>query len=132
MNKEKLLKEAFEAMDNAYAPYSNFHVGACVETKDGKFFKGCNVENCSYPVTICGERVAIFNAYANGYRKDDIVGIAIVVDGGKLSASCGMCRQVMVELLNEDTPIIYSNGKEEVIKTMAELLPMAFTPEDLK
>ncbi len=131
MNKEKMLSEAFAAMEYAYAPYSHFHVGACVETRDGKFFRGINIENASYPVTVCGERVAIFNAYANGYRKDDIVGIAIVTSGNALSASCGMCRQAMIELLKKDTPVIFSNGQEEMIMTVDEMLPHSFSGDDL-
>lgn len=128
---ELLLKLAFEARDNAYAPYSNYHVGACVLCKDGKTFKGCNIENASYGAANCGERSAIFSAYSNGYRKEDIVAIAIVTDGGKVGAPCGICRQVLSELMPLDAPIYLSNGKEVIVKTMEELLPMRFSPEDL-
>ena len=69
--KELLLEKAFEAMENAYAPYSNYKVGACVLTKDGNYIKGCNIENASYGATNCAERTAIFATYANGYRKED-------------------------------------------------------------
>jgi len=131
MSNEELVKEAFKAMDNAYAPYSNYHVGACTLTSDGKVFYGCNIENCSYGATICAERNAVFSTYANGYRKDDIKALAIVSDGPKVAAPCGICRQVLSELLNQDTPIILSNGKETVIKTIVELLPMQFGQEDL-
>lgn len=131
MNQKKLLKLAFEAMDNAYAPYSHYHVGACVSTKDGKTFIGANIENASYGATNCGERSAIFAAYSHGYRKADIEAIAIVTNGHRVGAPCGICRQVLSELINEDTPIILSNGKETLIKTVAELLPMRFTSEDL-
>ncbi|MBN2849164.1 MAG: cytidine deaminase, partial [Erysipelotrichaceae bacterium] len=72
MNKELLLSKAFSAMKNAYAPYSNYHVGACVLTKDGATFLGANIENASFGATNCGERSAIFAAYSNGYRKEDI------------------------------------------------------------
>jgi len=131
MNHEELLKLAFKAMGNAYAPYSNYHVGACVLTKDGQYFLGANIENASYGATNCGERSALFAAYSNGYRKDDIQAIAIVTDGHRVGAPCGICRQVLSELMNEDTPIILSNGKETLTKTIAELLPMRFTSEDL-
>ena len=67
--KELLLEKAFEAMENAYAPYSNYKVGACVLTNDGTYIKGCNIENASYGATNCAERTAIFATYANGYRK---------------------------------------------------------------
>ncbi len=131
MNYDLLLKEAFEAMDNAYAPYSKYHVGACVLCKDGRTFKGANIENASFGATNCGERTAIFSAYANGLRKDDIVALAIVSDGKRLAAPCGICRQVLSELLNQDTPIILSNGKDYMETNIAELLPMQFNSEDL-
>ena len=68
-NYKELLEKAFNAMENAYAPYSNYRVGACVSTKDGRFFIGANVENASYGLTNCAERNAIFQTYSNGYRK---------------------------------------------------------------
>ncbi len=132
MKQDDLLKYAFKAMDNAYAPYSNYHVGACVVTKDGKTFLGANIENASYGATNCGERSAIFAAYSNGYRKEDIEALAIVTDGDILAGPCGICRQVLSELLEDDTPIVLSNGKETEVKTIDELLPMRFTSEDLK
>ena len=131
MNKDELLKNAFIGMGNAYAPYSNYHVGACVLSKDGNYFLGCNIENAAYPVGVCGERVAVFNAYANGYNKDSIEALAIVSDGDRIGTPCGMCRQVLSELLNKDTPIILSNGKEEMITNIEELLPYSFSSEDL-
>lgn len=127
----ELLKEAFAAMNSAYAPYSNYHVGACVLTKDKKTFKGTNIENASYGATNCAERTAIFAAYANGYRKDDIEAIAIVSDGKRIGTPCGICRQVLSELLNKDTPIILSNGKDYLETNIEELLPMSFNQEDV-
>lgn len=132
MDKEQLLEKAFMAMANAYAPYSNYHVGACVLTKDNQFFVGANVENASYGATNCGERSAIFAAYSHGYRKEDILAIAIVSDGDKLAGPCGICRQVLSELLMGDTPIILSNKKDYLETSIDELLPMQFTSEDLK
>jgi len=129
---QDLLERAFKAMENAYAPYSNYHVGACVVTKDNKYFIGANIENASYGLTNCAERNAIFQAYSNGYRKNDIQAIAIVSDGKTLATPCGACRQVLVELLERDTPIILSNHKIEKITDIQELLPMSFTDEDLK
>lgn len=131
MNKELLLSKAFDAMKNAYAPYSNYHVGACVLTKDGATFLGANIENASFGATNCGERSAIFAAYSNGYRKEDIEAIAIVTDGHRIGAPCGICRQVLSELLEADCPILLSNGKETIEKTIDELLPMRFTKEDV-
>lgn len=132
MKYQNVLDEAFEAMKNAYAPYSNYHVGACVLCKDGKTFKGANIENASYGAANCGERSAIFGAYSYGYRKDDIEAIAIVTDGDRIGAPCGICRQVLSELIHQDTPIILSNGKDTEIKTISELLPMQFNEEDLR
>ncbi len=132
MKYQALVDEAFEAMKNAYTPYSHYNVGACVLCKDGKTFKGCNIENASYGATNCGERTAIFATYANGYRKEDIEAIAIVSDGHRLAGPCGICRQVLAELLELDTPIILSNGKETKETNIRELLPMIFDYSDLE
>lgn len=128
---EQLVEKAFEAMNNAYAPYSNYHVGACLLCKDGTTFKGANIENASFGATNCGERSAIFAAYSNGYRKDDIKAIAIVSDGKRIGTPCGICRQVLSELLRHDTPIILSNGVESKTTNASELLPDSFGVEDL-
>ena len=128
---QDVLNEAFEAMKDAYAPYSNYHVGACVKCKDGRMFRGVNIENASYGATNCGERSAIFGAYSYGYRKDDIEVLAIVTDGGRIGAPCGICRQVLSELLNEDTPIVLSNGIDVQITNIKELLPFSFSKDDL-
>lgn len=130
-NYREILDQAFEAMGHAYAPYSNYHVGACVKLKDGKLVPGVNIENASYGLTNCAERSALFATYSMGYRKEDIEAIAIVSDGDLLAAPCGACRQVMVELLKTDTPIVLSNKKEYKVMTIAELLPMSFTSEDV-
>ncbi|SRR5690554_4941031 len=132
MEVEKIVEKAFEAMENAYAPYSHYHVGSCVLTKDGNTFIGANIENASYGATNCGERSAIFAAYSHGYRQQDIASIAIVSDGDLLAGPCGICRQVLSELLLEDTPIYLSNKKEFKQTSIKELLPMRFTSEDLK
>lgn len=131
MNKQELIAQAFEAMKNAYAPYSNYHVGAAILTTDGKVFYGANIENASYGATNCAERSAVFSAYSNGYRKDTIEALAIVSDGDRIAAPCGICRQVLCELLKGDTPIYLSNGKDETVTNINELLPMQFTVEDV-
>ena len=128
---QDVLNEAFEAMKDAYAPYSNYHVGACVKCKDGRMFRGVNIENASYGATNCGERSAIFGAYSYGYRKDDIEVLAIVTDGGRIGAPCGICRQVLSELLNEDTPIVLSNGIDVQINNIKELFTFSFSKDDL-
>ena len=132
MTQEQLVKLAFEARENSYSPYSKFKVGACVLCKDGKYFFGANIENASYGATNCAERSAIFATYSNGYRKDDIEAIAIVADDKQLAAPCGICRQVLVELINRDTPIILSNGERTEVKYIDELLPMSFTSDHLE
>ncbi len=131
MERKELVELAFKAMENAYAPYSNYHVGAALLTKDGKIFYGANIENASFGATNCAERSAVFSAYSNGYRKDDIEAIAIVSDGDKLAGPCGICRQVLSELLNQDTPIYLSNRKEEMTTNIHDLLPMQFGLEDV-
>ena len=131
MTREELIEEAFKAMENSYAPYSNYHVGAAVLTKDGKVFWGANIENASFGATNCGERSTIFAAYSNGYRKDTIEALAIVSDGDRIAAPCGICRQVLSELITGDTPIYLSNRKDEMDTCMNELLPYQFTTEDV-
>lgn len=128
---QEVLSQAFMAMKHAYAPYSNYHVGACVKMKDGTMIPGVNIENASFGLTNCAERSAVFAAYSQGYRKQDVAMLAIVSDGERLAAPCGACRQVLVELLESDTPIILSNGKEEMVTTIKDLLPMSFTSEDV-
>ena len=128
---EDIIDKAFKACENAYVPYSKYQVGACVVTKDNKYFIGANVENASYGLTNCAERNAIFQAYSNGYRQEDIEAIAIVSKGKTLATPCGACRQVLVELLENHTPIVLSNGTIEKVTNIEELLPMSFTKEDL-
>lgn len=132
MNRKELIDHAFQAMKNSYAPYSQFHVGAAVACRDGKVFYGANIENASYGATNCAERSAMFSAYSNGVRKEDIEAIAIVADGETIATPCGICRQVMAELLDMDTPVYMSNGKEDLDLTVKDLLPYAFTQEDLQ
>lgn len=132
MEDRELLDLAFEAMKNSYAPYSNFHVGACVLCKDGKYFYGANIENASFGATNCGERSAVFAAYSNGYRKNDIEKIAIVSDGHRIAWPCGICRQVLTELLDLDTPILMATDKDEQKILVRDLMPAIFGPEDLE
>ena len=131
MDKEELIEKAFDAMKNAYAPYSGYHVGACLLTKQGNLYLGANIENASFGATSCAERNAVFSAYSNGVRRDEIEALAIVSDGPRIATPCGICWQVLSELLNPDTPIYLSNGKEQMTTNAAELLPLAFAPEDV-
>ncbi len=129
--KKELLEQAFHAMKHAYAPYSHYHVGACVLCRNKAMYIGANIENAAYGVTSCAERNALFAAYSNGMRKQDIKAIAIVSDGECIATPCGACRQVLSELVQADTPIYLSNGKEEMETNIATLLPMSFSQEDL-
>lgn len=130
MSKEKLIEAANEARERAFAPYSNFKVGAAVETKDGEVFIGCNIESASYGLTVCAERVAIWKAVSEG--KKEFKTIAVVVDTEELTPPCGVCRQIIWEFCG-DVPVILANlkGKSEVVQ-MKELLPRAFDTKFLK
>lgn len=124
---EKLTKVAVEAMKNSYSPYSNFKVGASLLLKDGTILKGCNVENASYGLSNCAERTLLFNAYALGYRKDDIVAMSIAGATKNPISPCGACRQVMNELIGRDVPVYLTNINGDVKETnMEELLPYDF------
>ena len=131
MTREELIRKAFEAMENSYAPYSGYHVGAAVLTDTGKVYKGTNIENASFGATNCAERSAVFAAYSDGVRKDNITAVAIVSDGDRVCAPCGICRQVLSELIGQDVPIYLSNGTQEVDMTIMRLLPMQFGIEDV-
>ena len=133
MAKEQLLLKAKEARKLSYSPYSHFAVGAAVETKDGKIFVGANVENSSYPLCMCGERNAIYNAFMHCYKKEDLAALSICADTDEPCSPCGACRQVISELFPEDAPIYLCNVKgDEKVTTVKELLPFAFTGDDLK
>lgn len=131
MNYDVLVKKAIEARENAYAPYSNFKVGASILTEDGTIYTGCNVENASFGATNCAERTAIFKAVSEGHRK--IKAVAVVGSDDEYTYPCGICRQVMVEFAHEDFKIIIvKNVNEYIVKDINEILPGAFTIENLK
>lgn len=133
MTKEELVAKAIDARKLAYVPYSHFAVGAAVVMNDGKVFVGANIENSSYPLCMCGERNAIYNAYLHGYKKDEFVALAVVADTEDPCSPCGACRQVISELLPNDTPIYMANLKGAIKETNpVELLPFAFSEKDLK
>lgn len=127
--KTKLL----ELLENSYAPYSKFRVSAIVVTSDGKCYSGVNVENASYGATICAERVAIFKAVSNGYKKGDFSKLYVMVDSEKISSCCFMCRQVITEFYDRDASVILMNrnGEEKVLK-VSSLCPYPFDENDLK
>jgi cytidine deaminase len=130
MDYKKLSKIAIDARENAYVPYSKFKVGAAVVTEDGSIYTGCNIENASYGATNCAERTAIFKAVSEGHTK--IKAIAIVGDMSTHTYPCGICRQVIVEFATTDIDIILVKDEDDyIIKTMDEIMPGAFTKEDL-
>lgn len=114
----------------AYAPYSNFHVGAAALTSNGNIVKGCNVENASYGLTVCAERNCISNAVINGEQQFQV--IVVYTEQEKLTPPCGACRQVIAEFFEQSAPVLAVNHKNErKMWTVQELLPDAFTPKDL-
>jgi cytidine deaminase len=116
---EKLLNRARDASENSYSPYSKFRVGAAIRSKDGKVFTGTNVENASYGMTMCAERVAIFKAISEGYT--EFTDLAIVADSKKPAFPCGACRQVMLEF-NPNLKV-HLDGESFLL---ADLLPHGF------
>ena len=121
---QQLVIEARNAADRAYAPYSKFHVGAALEDVDGRIWTGCNVENASYGLTLCAERVAVFKAISEGVRK--FRRIAVAADTDKLTPPCGACRQILWEFLgNADVILVNLQGKTATFK-MRDLLPEPF------
>lgn len=123
-----LIAAAREAEAAAYAPYSNFTVGAAVLLSDGTIYKGCNVENASYGLTVCAERIAIFTAVTAG--RMDIVAVGVSTSAAKVAKPCGACRQVISEFSRADSPIVVisttQSGLSET-ETIADLLPGNFT-----
>ncbi|NLM73747.1 MAG: cytidine deaminase [Clostridiaceae bacterium] len=122
---EELIKLALKAKDNAYVPYSQFHVGAALVADDGKVYTGCNVENSSYGATICAERSAIVKAVSEGAKK--IREIAVVSDSDKYTIPCAICLQVMSEFCEADMKLHLANNKGEYrTYDFKDLLPTPF------
>ncbi len=122
---KELIEKATAAKENAYAPYSEFRVGAALLTENGKIYTGCNVENASYPVGICAERVAVSKAVSDG----EMTFRAIAIAGNEeyYCSPCGMCRQFMSEFCDSDFKIILARTIDDYkVLTMKELLPYAF------
>ena len=132
MKNKSLLKYALEALKNSYSPYSNYKVGAAILLKNGKIVKGTNIENASYGLTNCAERSALFTTYGLGYRKEDILGIAIASLSSEPASPCGACRQVISELMDQNAFVIYGNDKDVVYEmSVKDLLPGVFSKENL-
>lgn len=127
MHDEQLIQEAKTARQSAYAPYSNFLVGAALLSRDGRIFHGCNVENASYGLCNCAERTALFSAIAAGCKPGDFSAIAVIGDTDGPIAPCGACRQVIIELGGPELRVLLSNLKGDThATTAAAQLPDAF------
>ncbi len=125
-----MIIEAKAARELAYVPYSRFQVGAALLTKDGKIYRGCNIENAAYSMCNCAERTALFKAYSEGDK--DFSMLTVVADTKRPVPPCGACRQVISELCPKDMRVVLTNLNGDVQElTVAELLPGAFSPEDL-
>jgi cytidine deaminase len=130
VNIDQLIEEAKKAREKAYVPYSKFEVGAALLTTDGKVYQGCNIENAAYSMCNCAERTALFKAYSEGDR--DFQLLAVVADTERPCSPCGACRQVISELCPQDMKVVLTNLKGDILETtVADLLPGAFTSEDL-
>lgn len=133
MKAKDLIRLAEAARERAYAPYSNFLVGAALLGKSGKVYLGCNVENAGYSATNCAERTAFFKAISDGEREFQ----AIAIVGGKrgekpgFCAPCGICRQVMAEFCDGEFPVVLGSADKYEIHKLSDLLPLAFNPDSL-
>ncbi|MBE6601739.1 MAG: cytidine deaminase [Ruminococcaceae bacterium] len=128
----ELMEAALRAREAAYAPYSRFRVGAALLSSDGTLYTGCNVENASYSLTNCAERVAFGKAVSEGMRSFSAIAIVGGCDDASdfsLCAPCGACRQVMAEFCNADFRILLGDPSHISVYTLAELLPFSFSLE---
>ena len=126
---QPVLEAALAVRDQAYAPYSRFAVGAAVQAKSGVIYSGCNVENVSYGLTMCAERIALFQAIAAGEREFSL--LAVVADTPQPVAPCGACRQVMAEF-GVDTIVLANLAGDVSVYRLEELLPAAFRRETIQ
>ena len=130
MDYSQLVEKALEAQKTSLPSYSNFHVGAALQTADGKIYLGGNIESPSYSLTICAERTAIFKAISEGER--NFKAIAVVGDTDDFCAPCGACRQIISDLCGDIDVVLINSRKETKVLKISELLPFAFTAKDLK
>lgn len=132
MNQQELINEANAARELAYAPYSRFKVGAALLAKDGRVFRGCNVENAAYGLCNCAERTAFFSAVAQGCKPGEFAMLAVTGDTAEPISPCGACRQVIFELGGADLPVVLTNQKNDMMEVTAGwLLPHGFGSSDL-
>lgn len=132
LTKEELMQQAINVLDKSYSPYSQFPVGSALLLNDGRVITGVNVENVSFGATNCAERTAIFTAITQGYRKGDIVAIAIAGKTEDFLPPCNVCRQVLVEFCSPETPVYLLNGNQDILSlTLRDLVPYSFTNLDM-
>jgi len=138
MKELELIKEAYLAQDFSYTPYSNFKVGAALLGKNGKVYRGCNIENAAYTPTNCAERTAFFKAVSEGVKDFEAIAVVGNLEGAspgdfEYCAPCGVCRQVMAEFCNpKEFRVILARSEEDYqVYTLEQLLPLSFTEKDL-
>lgn len=131
MDYKSLIKEAIAAKEMAYVPYSHFRVGAALLTKDGKIYRGCNIENVAFTPTNCAERTAFFKAISEGEK--EFAAIAVTGDADDYLYPCGVCRQVMVEFCDlQEFKVVVANTEEDYkVYSLGELVPGVFDAEEL-
>ena len=128
---DEMLKAARAIMPRAYVPYSGFHVGAALLNEDGTIRAAVNVENASYPLSVCAERNAVASMIASGHHK--VLAVAVATDADTPTPPCGGCRQVLREFGDADTPVVAEGAKGVRARwRLGELLPHAFGPDDLR
>ncbi|ALP89644.1 MULTISPECIES: cytidine deaminase [Clostridium] len=131
MDYKNLVKTALDYRERAYAPYSNFKVGAAVLFESGNVYGGCNIENASFGATNCAERTAIFTGVASGETKIKV--IAIAGSAEEYTYPCGICRQVLCEFADGDAAVILVKNEDDyIVKTMEEVMPGAFRKENIR
>ena len=133
---QALIREAFEGQKFAYVPYSRFHVGAALRARDGRVFKGCNIENAGYTPTNCAERTALFKAVSEGVREFDaiaIVGSKVREKNTLVTGPCGVCRQALYEFGGPKLTVIMAKDENDyIVTTLGDLLPYGFGPANLE
>lgn len=122
--RKNLIGAASKAREHAHAPYSHFRVGAALRANSGRIFTGCNIENSTFGLTLCAERVAVFKALSEGERGFDAV--AVVADTERLTPPCGACRQILWEFCRDAEVILSNLGGQMTVRRMSELFPDAF------
>lgn len=135
MDNRELIRNAIEARERAYAPYSNFKVGAALLTKEGRVYQGCNIENAAYSPTNCAERTAFFRAVFEGEREFEKICVIGSMDGepGEMAGPCGVCRQVMMEFCDPETfRILVAVDEDHYVEyLLKDLYPLGFGPANL-